>query len=181
MGTVARSPLYDSDQTEPLSTILISDGGAEVLRRTMTADTANLKPGMLVYITANTYPNEVTECGKEHGAADSTIGEIWVVDIEASTAHMPQPYSKDTAYADLDPVQCFKLANGMKFWGKGSSLTATISEILVTAASGLISNQDDPSPDAVALDLDGFRALTALTSGTWLPVQYIGRIGVDTT
>ncbi len=180
MGSVSRSPLFDSDQTEPLSTVLISDGGAEIIRRTMTADTANLGAGLLCYITGTTYPNDVTEAGKEHGAADQTIGSLWVVDIEASTAKLPTGYDNSTTYADGDPIQCIHLEIGMKFWAKGSTLTAAQGEILVTAAVGLVSNQDDASADAITLSIDGFRALTALTSGTWIPVQYIGPVGVDT-
>jgi len=180
MGVVSPSVLFHSRETEPLSTVLINDGGALVERKTMTADTANLKPGMLTYITASTYPNEITESGAEHGKL-TTSGGIWVVDIEASTANLAQNWTKDTAYADLDSVQAFHLRSGMQIWLRGSSLTAALEEILVPAASGLITNVDDTSPDDLVYNAHSFKALTALTSGTWIPCEYVGLSAIDST
>lgn len=180
MGTVARSPLWKSDQTEPDDTILISPGGNAVDLADLIADTANIKPGLCTYITASTYPNEVTESGAVHGD-DALAQTQFSIEIPAHHIRFPGNYEKDIAFDDLDPMQGFEQKPGMKIWMKGSSLTCALGELLTNAANGLVANVGDP--DGVAIDISAFayKALSAMTSGTWMPCLIMAKSAFDKT
>lgn len=180
MGVVARSPLWRSDATEPMKSVLINPNGNPVEYVNFTADTAAIKPGMLVYITATTYPNEVTECPADYGDI-STEGMPFLVEIPEAHINFPGNYEKDTAFPDLASFKALRLYKGMDVWGKGSTLTAGQLELLVHAASGLITNTGDPDGAAIDQSSYAYRALTALTSGTWIPVKVEDRQTFDKT
>ena len=180
MGTVARSPLWKSDQTEPDDTILISPGGNAVDLVDLITDTSNIKPGLCTYISANTYPNEVTESGAVHGD-DSRVQTQFSIEIPAHHIRFPGNYEKDVAFDDLDPCQGFEHKPGMKIWMKGTSLTCLLGENLTNGANGLVTNVGDP--DGVAIDISAFvfKALAPMTSGTWVPCLIKAKTAFDKT
>lgn len=180
MGTVSRSMLFKSDQTQPMSTVLISSGGNPTPKISAMCDTANLKPGLLCTRTATSYPTEMTEAGALFGSA-SEGNALFIVELEADTPYQNGQYVLETAYADLDPITVYELKPGMEVWCKGSSLTCEMGDILVPAASGLVTNVGDPDGVAIEKTAHGFMALASLISGTWIPVRYLGKVVFDNT
>jgi len=180
MGNVARSPLFRSHQTEPLSTVLINANGNPIEYVNVIADTANIYPGLLVYISATSYSNEVTECPANYGDI-STEGLPLLVEIPASHQNFTGNYEKDTAFPDGASFKALRLYKGMDVWLKGSSLTAAQVELLVHAASGLVTNTGDPDGAAIDQSSFAYTALTALTSGTWIPGTVEGKVTFDKT
>ena len=67
----------------------------------------------------------------------------------------------------------------MDVWARGSTLTAAQAELLVNAASGVITNVGDPDGAAIDQASYGYRALTALSAGTWIPVKVEDRQAFD--
>lgn len=181
MGTVGRSWLFHSHATQPMSSILIDPNGNPIQYFPGVADTANIYAGLLVYRTATTYENEVTECPADYGDI-ATEGFPMAVEIEPVDIHMDENYDIDTAYADGDPIpRLLKLYPGMWIWVKGSSLTAAQDELLVHAASGLVTNVGDPDGAAIDQASYAYRALADISSGTWIPVEVVGRQAFDKT
>ena len=177
MGTVSNSPYFRSKMTEPLSTVLI-DNPLDAEKIPVIADEASIVPGMITFISASTYANEISMADAVHGKT-ALQGQILVVEIESSDIHHPANFDKTTAGADLQPMQAYVIKKDMKFWAKGSTLTAAEDEELVCGANGVITNVGDP--DGVAIDevSHTFVALAAITSGTWIPVRYVGKFAHD--
>ena len=78
-------------------------------------------------------------------------------------------------------MRALELFVGMDVWCKGSSLTYVQDEILVPAANGLVTNVTDPDGETIETESWGFRALGPVTSGTWVPCRFVGRIVYDDT
>ena len=181
MGTVARSIMFQSDQTTPLDSILIDSGGKNCELLDLEADSANLMPGLLAYTTANNVPNEVTEAGAAAGNTSQSI-QLFVIEFNNSSVTVLRDGSElTTAQADRAPLKGYRLKPGMQFWAKGSTLTATLGEMLICAASGLVTNVGDPDGTAVDEICHGFMALAPISAGTWIPVEYLGKVAHDKT
>ena len=180
MGTVSRSPFFHSHATEPLATVLINPNGNPISYIPIVADTANIYSGLIVDLTATTYPNEVTEMGAKQGK-DHLDQHPLLVEIDPAHISLPLNYDKTTAHPDLAKMRGLELFVGMDVWCKGSTLTAAQDETLVPAANGLVTNMGDPDGETIEATAWGFRALTALTSGTWIPCRVLGRVTYDDT
>ena len=178
MGTASRSPYFHSHATEPMSTVLINPNGQPVSYLPVVADTANIYSGMLVDITASTYPNEVTELGAQQGK-DHLDPHPLLIEIDPAHESLPLNYDKTTAHPNLAKMRALELFVGMDVWLKGSTLTCSQDETLVPAAAGLVTNMGDPDGEAIEQTAFAFRALTALTSGTWIPCRVLSRATFD--
>jgi hypothetical protein len=181
MGDPARSPFFRSHQTEPLSTVLINANGNPIEYIDCVADTANLKACLLAYISASTYANEITEAPADFG---DVATEAFPLLIEIPDAHknLPDNYDKTNGWSDGDGgIKALKLYKGMHVWLKGSTLTAAQGETLVHAASGLVTNVGDPDGKVHAVSQYAYKALTALSAGTWIPCEVLGLTSIDAT
>lgn len=178
MGDVSRSVYFRSHATEPMSTVLINPNGNPISYLPVIADTANIYSGMLVDITASTYANEVTELGAQQGKDHKDPAPL-LIEIDPAHMSLPLNYDKTTVHPDLAKMRALELFVGMDVWLKGSSLTCTLDETLVPAASGLVTNVGDPDGEAIDTVSYTFRALAPLTSGTWVPCRVTGREAFD--
>lgn len=174
MGTVARSFSFNMDDTQPRDTVLIKTGGNDCPLLSATADAASIVPGAFLTNTATTEPSEMTLAGAISGST-ALNSELYICEIDRSSANIA--YGTDVAsisYADNDDIKVYEMKIGMEVWAKGSSLTCAIGERLVTAANGLVTTVGDP--DGVAIDeaCYEFLALAAISSGTWVPVRFLG-------
>ena len=167
----------------------------DVERISVRADTANIRAGMLVNLTATTHANDMTECGANFGSAD-TEGILCVVDVVehdlgfATTLETPEfpnriPNISATA-ADYNqaangslivvPIQL-----GMVFWALGSSdgtFDAVLGMLYKPAANGLVA----ALPTAgTAIDVRSwvFRALASTSNQNWLIIQTMGLVAYD--
>lgn len=178
MADPARSPFFHSHGTEPLSTVLINANGCPISYLPVIADTANIYSGMLVDITASSYPNEVTELGAAQGK-DHLDPAPLLIEIDPAHMSLPLNYDKTTKHPDLAKMRALELFVGMDVWLKGSTLTCTMGETLIPHTAGLVTNVGDPDGEAIDQVAYSFRALTALTSGTWIPCRVTGRQAHD--
>lgn len=189
MSTPAvRTQSFPALGTEPLGSVYIGNsyGIAKPKKELLIADEASIYPGLLTYLSKNTYANEVTRCGAEYGMGSGTGAHTqslppYIIEIDASNSNRPLPYDKSTAGADLDSITGYRLRVGDRVWLKGSSLTCNEGTLLVCAANGLVTTI--PDVDGVATDstAHGFVALSPITSATWVPAEYLGLISYDGT
>jgi hypothetical protein len=140
-------------------------------------------PGLLVY-RDETAANGVELCDANYGdgiaitaASENIIG---IIEIPKSHPSFPKQYDKATAFtAATDYFQVHWLKPGDRIWAKGSSLTATIKQYVICDAGGLVA----PTGGTGTIDKYGvhaFQPLIAVSSATWIQVEYVGRIyGVD--
>jgi hypothetical protein len=169
----------ETNMTQPLRSVLYRAGPNGWKKHNATADTANLKPGLLCYRSGgSSIFNAMTECPAKFGG-DMQSGSIFIVIEQASTKYLNGNFVLGTTYADLDPIEVVELQKGDFVWLIGSSLTATQDEMLVTAASGLVTNVTDPDGLVVAVHAHAFRVAKAVTSGTYVLCEYMGIIGYD--
>ena len=167
----------------------------DVKRISVRADTANLRMGMLVYLTATTQANDMTEAGANYGNGD-TEGILCVVEgVEhdlgfATTVEQPElpnriPNISATAtdynQAANGTIIVIPIEIGMVFWCLGSS-DATFDAVFGTlyrpAENGLVT----PLPAAgTAIDVRSwvFRALASNTNQNWLITQSMGLVAYD--
>src|SRR4030042_639372 len=169
MGNVAQSLEWDGLATAPTDSIRIWPKGG----KTFTAFTgsANLMPGLACYLSAA--PNTFIEAGAILGKT-ATEGFLYVVEVEAESVYQAENYVLATAYAASVSCRVFRPKVGDQFWLKGSSLTCAEQETLVTAANGLWTNVGDPDGQVGAAMAWACKALAPLTSGTWVPGEFIG-------
>jgi hypothetical protein len=181
MGTCSRSVLFDSDMTEPFNTVLIKTGGNDCPIVNLTSDEASHTPCMLTYITATTYANEVKHLEAAHGST-SLNNTCFVVEFDFGTPAIAYDGTQvDNAYADLDSLKAYEVKKNMEFWGKGSSLTSLLGEILISADNGLLTNVGDPDGATIAVTAFGFMAIAAMSSGTYQPVRAVDKVAYDAT
>ena len=178
MGTASRSYVFHSHATEPLSTVLINPNGKPISFLPVVADTANIYAGLLVERTASLYENEVTEMGAKQGKDHLDMSPL-LIEIEEASMHLPDNYDKATQYPDKASMKALELFVDMDIWVKGSSLTVHQDETLVPAANGLVTNMTDPDGEVIEKVGWGFRALSDVSSGTWIPVRFLGRVTYD--
>ena len=174
----ARSYVFKSHGTEPLGTVLINANGNPVSYIPVVADTATIYSGLLVDHTAGVYSNHVSAMGAKQGK-DHLDKSPLLIEIDPAHMSLPDNYDKTTAYPDNSKMRALELFVGMDVWVKGSSLTAAQDESLVCAANGLVTNVGTAVGETIDATAYGFRALSPLTSGTWIPVRYLGRITYD--
>lgn len=179
MGVVARSPYFRSFQTEPMSTVLIAANGNPIEFFNCIADTGNLHAGLLVYITASSFANHITEAPADFGDI-STEGFPGIIEIVQAHKNLAGNYNKTETFPDnTGGITVLRLYKGMDIWVQGGTLTAAISELLVHAASGLVTNTGDPDGAAIDQASYAYRALTALSAGTHIPVRVEDRQTFD--
>lgn len=179
--SVSRSVIFDSDMTRPMDTVLISTGGNACPLLQATADAASIAPCLILYRSASTYANEMTQAGAVHGD-DALLQDLYVCEIDPSSNAIARDGTEyDNAYADLDSIKVYQLKEGMEFWAKASNLTCDVGEMLTTAANGLLTNVGDPDGVAIDIACPAFMALAAGTGVTYVPVRYLGRRAFDKT
>ena len=178
MANCARSYVWHSHATEPMNSVLINPNGNPVSYLPVVADSGNIYAGLLVDQTGTTYLNEVTEMGAQQGK-DHLDKSPLLVEINSDHMNLPLNWDKTTAYPDGAKLKALELFVGMDVWCKGSTLTTLQDETLVPAAAGLVDNMTDPDGEVIEQVAWGFRALAPMTSGTWIPCRYLGRVTFD--
>jgi len=169
-----------SNATEPLSSVLIDPMTSPVRYLPGVTDEASIYAGLLVYLTAGSYPNDFTRCAALHGKI-ATHGKPYLVEAPDADIHMAYNYDFTTAYSDKDPIKILELFPKMWVWVKGSTITAALGETLVHAANGLVTNVGDPDGEVHAISCYAYKALMTVTSGTWVPVEVLGLTSIDNT
>jgi len=138
-----------------------------------TAHSTSVKPGLLVSPSRGTYYNGFEVTGAAYG--DSNTNEAFIYQVEIPGIH-PQnqtvPYDKTSAYAAGDPITVKRHKLGNVYWLKGSSLTVTDGDKLITTTAGLVIAQT--AHTATPLPHCTWAPVKSFTSATWVKAMYLG-------
>lgn len=170
-----------------------------VRRLTATADDSSvITAGIPLYLAGTTNANDMKVCGDEYGDV-AAEGKIYVCEIVehdpnfATTTDQPEypnrmPNTSVTlstyAHTANQPIIVIPLEIGMRVWmiiahdASGGVTKDTIYN--VSASTGYIGALDDPTPDAVTVQVHGFRAVATVATANWALFEYIGFYPLDT-
>lgn len=196
--TLTNNLEFSSTVAEPTTTIFIDPLDSQEIN--LTADIGDkITPGLGVYPTKTTQPNDVTPCTAGYGKT-SQKNSVYGVDIEGYSPdypsehyHVPNdditartPAEDITTYSkDANrPLKGRKLKKGMKLWGLMSldaSGAATHDEILIHGTDGFYERVGDPDGETITIKSFGYRVLATIATQNWVPLEVVESITYDAT
>jgi len=136
------------------------------------AASTSVKPGLLLKPSTGTYSNGFDVADAAYGDSNTSEGFIYQCDIPAIHKRSTTAWDKTTAFQAGDAIPVIKHEEGHTYWLKGSSLTVTEGDKIITAANGLVEKQT--AHTSTPLPHHTWIAFKSYTSATWIKATYIG-------
>ena len=164
-------------RTEPFMSVLV-DGTVPEYSSGTPDNGQTIYPGLLVYKSGTAPDPEFTVCSANYGSSIEDEATIYIVEIPPSHPSFPQAYTMATAFtAETDTMTVHRLSIGDRIWVKGSNLSVNETDILVCQTAGLVVQTTGDTADK--WNCHGFRVIGTWSTATYVIVEYMGLITVD--
>ena len=143
------------------------------------AATTSVKTGLLLKPSTGTYTNGYDVCDAQYGDLNAGEGFIHQCDIMAIHPQTTTPYDKNsTAFAEGDHINVIRHKIGDTYWLPASSITASVGDKLITAASGLVAKQTEHT--GTLKQHHYWVCVKAASSKNWVKATYKGILNMYT-
>jgi hypothetical protein len=140
---------------------------------------SNVKTGLLLKPNVGTYDNGYEPAGAAYGDSNTDEGNIYQCEIRGKHPRTTTPYDKNSqAFTAGDAILVVRHEQDKEYWLPASSITVSVGDKLICAASGLVEQQTDHSN--TPLPHHTWVCTKAASSKDWVRARYMGITSMKT-